>query len=102
MDPDIRIGIDLFDARRHDLCLILPDRFPRRNDLPVQVRQADLVIVDQVKCADAAADKCLADIAADTADAEYCNTRFCELLHIFLPEQKLCSRKLIQHPIPPK
>ena len=91
MYPYIRIGIDLSDALCHDLCLILPDRFPRCDDLPVQVCQADFIIVDQVKCADAAADKRLADIAADTADTEHCNTRCCKLFHIILSEQKLCS-----------
>ena len=63
------------DTLLGDIDLILADRFPGRNDLAVQVRQADLVIVDEVKCADTTACQCLDGLAAHAADAEHSHAR---------------------------
>lgn len=87
----IAVRVDLQNALAHDLDLVLADGFARGNDLPVEVRQTDLVVVDEIKRAHAAAHKRLADIAAHAADAEHGHARTLQLLHGLRAEQKLRS-----------
>ena len=75
----------------HRVHFILADGFARGDDLPVEVRQTDLVVVDKIKRADTAAHKRLADIAAHAADAEHGHARTLQLLHGLRAEQKLRS-----------
>ena len=84
-------GAHVPEALAQDLDLVLADGFARGNDLPVEVRQTDLVVVDKIKRAHAAAHKRLADIAAHAADAEHGHARTLQLLHGLRAEQKLRS-----------
>ena len=95
--PDICLGIDLQHPLGHDFCLVLSHGPARGDDLAVQVGQAHLVVVDQVKRADAASDQCLADITAHAADAEYRHAAIGQPLNGKPSQQELRSRKLIQH-----
>ena len=100
MYADIGLRIDVEHAVAHAVGLILADGLPRGDDLAVDVRQADLVVVNEVKGADAAADKRLAGIAADAADAEDRHTRLVQLFHGLVAKQQFGSRKLIEHSVP--
>ena len=93
----IAVRVDLQNAVAHDLDLVFADGFARGDDLPVEVRQADLVVVDEIERTHAAAHKRLADIAAHAADAEHGHARPLQLLHGLRAEQELRSRKLIEH-----
>ena len=95
MRAHIHIRIDAEHPLLHDINLVFTDCRACRDDLPVEIGQTDLVIIDQVKCPDTAAHKCFTHISADTSDAEYCDSGLRELLHRLRPEQQLCSRKLI-------
>ena len=95
VDIHLYIGIDLLHAVAHHLCLIFSHRFSGGNDLPVQIGQADLIIINQIKASNAAAHKRLADIAADSANAEHCHSCLLQFLHGLFSQQKLCPRKLI-------
>ena len=87
MYPHIRIRIDVQDTLLHDFRLIFSDRLSCGNDLAVQVRQTDLVIVDQVKGAHAAAHQSLTDISAHAADTKYRHSRIRQPFHCILPQQ---------------
>ena len=91
MHAHVAVRVDLQNALAHDLDLVLADGFARGDDLPVEVRQTDLVVVDKIKRADTAAHKRLADIAAHAADAEHGHARTLQLLHGLRAEQKLRS-----------
>ena len=53
----------------HDIYFVFADRLMGSDDLAVDIRQTDLVIVNEIKGADSAAGKGFDDIAADSADA---------------------------------
>ena len=55
------------------------------------------VVIDKIKRADTAAHKRFTDIAAHAADAEHGHMRTLQLFHGLRAEQKLRSRKLIEH-----
>ena len=93
----IAVRVDLQNAVAHDLNLVFADGLACGNDLPVEVRQADLVVIDKIKRADPAAHKRFTDIAAHAADAEHGHMRTLQLFHGLRAEQKLRSRKLIEH-----
>ena len=97
MDAHVAVGVDLQHPLAHDVDLVLADGLARGDDLAVEIRQADLVVVDQIERAHAAADEPLTDIAAHAADAEHGHARTLQLLHGLRTEQKLRSRKLIEH-----
>lgn len=97
MYADIGLRIDVEHAVAHDVGLVLPDGLPRGDDLTVDVRQADLVVVNEVKGADAAADKGLAGIAADAANAEDRHARVLQGLHGRVAEQQFGSGERIEH-----
>ena len=97
MYADIGLRIDVEHTVAHDVGLILADGPPRGDDLAVDVRQADLVVVNEVKGADAAADKRLAGIAADAANAEDRHARVLQGLHGRVAEQQFGSGERIEH-----
>ena len=97
MHADIGLRIDVEHAVAHDVGLILADGLPRGDDLAVDVRQADLVVVNEVKGADAAADKRLAGIAADAANAEDRHARVLQGLHGRVAKQQFGSGERIEH-----
>ena len=83
------------------LYFILTDRLAGSDDLAIDVGQAHLIIVDEVKCADTRARQRFYCVAAYTADAEYRNTRVVQALHALLAKQQLGSRKLIEQVFSP-
>ena len=87
--PDVRVNV--VDALRSHIYLILPYCAAGGDDLAVEIRQADLVVVDQIERAHAAADEPLTDIAAHAADVEHGHARTLQLLHGLRAEQKLRS-----------
>ena len=91
MNGDVHLRIDLQHPLFHHVRLVLAYRLSRGNDLPVQVGQADLVIVDEVKMAHAAPHQSLTDITAHTADTEYSHSGIFQLLHGRFAEEKLGS-----------
>ena len=97
MHCDLYLRVDLRDPFGSDVHLVLTDRFTRGVDLPVDVRQTDLVVVDQIDRADPGPDKRFDRIAADAADAENRHACVPQLLHGFAAEQKLGSGILIEH-----
>ena len=67
------------------------------DDLPVQVGQADFVVVDQVERPDAAARQRFDRIAADAADAEHRDPRMVQALHRLGAKLGLRACKLVNH-----
>ena len=68
-----------------------------RCDLPVDVRRAHHVVVDEVDRAHAAAGECLGAEAAHAPDAEHGHARTCQRVHGFGPEEQLRAREPIGH-----
>ena len=93
MDPGMRI--DLQNTVTHNFYFLFSDRFSGRNDLTVQICQADFIVIDQIKSTDSASCQCFCCITADTAQSENCNSRICQAFHCLFSIKKLCSRKLI-------
>ena len=54
----------------HDIYFVFADRLTGSDDLAVDIRQTDLVIVNEIKGANSAAGKGFDDIAADSANPE--------------------------------
>ena len=71
----------------HDIHLVFADGLPRGNDLTINIRQADLIVIDQVKGSHATARQSLHHITADTADAKDSNSCIVQALHGFLADQ---------------
>ena len=67
------------------------------DDLSVQVGQADLVVIDQVQGAHAAAGQSLHGVAPHAADAEDSHPGFGQGFHSGLSQQQLGSGKFIEH-----
>ena len=67
-NPDRRI--DIQDAIPHDSNLLQPDRTVQGNDLPVEVREGNRILVDQAERADTGAGQGFAHGAAYPADSE--------------------------------
>ena len=82
-DLDLGIWIDIQDPVAHDFRLILSNCLSRRDDLAVDICQADLIIVHQHKGTDSASRQCLRHISADSADSEDRNLRLRKAVHIF-------------------
>ena len=70
MDMYIHIRIDLQHPFFHHIRFIFSYGFSRSNNLTVQIGQAYLIIIDQIKGSDTASHQCLTDISADTADTK--------------------------------
>ena len=71
----------------HDIHLVFTDGLPGSDDLTVNIRQADLIVIDQVKSSHTAACQSLHHITADTSDAEDSNSCAVQALHGFLADQ---------------
>ena len=85
--------VDGENAFPHRLCLFPSDRLRRRVDLPVDVREADEVIIDEDDMADAGACQSFRRIRTDTTYAEHRDRRRGELLHGRIAEQQRRARK---------
>ena len=81
---NLHIWIDVKHPVPHNIGLILSNCAPCRYDLSVEICQAHLVIIYQVKCSDTAPDQCLAYITANSAYSKYRYLRACQLVHGFL------------------
>ena len=62
-----------------------------RNNLTIQIRKTNFVIINQIQCANAAARKRLHRISAYSANAKNCYSGIAKFLHSFCPHQKLRS-----------
>lgn len=71
----------------HDIYFVFADRLMGSDDLAVDIRQTDLVIVNEIKGADTAAGKGFDDIAADSADPEDGDTGVVKTLHGIFAEE---------------
>ena len=100
VDVDHGIGVDLQNAVTGDLDLVLAHGFAGRQNLAVDVGQADLIVIDEVQRTDAAAGQGFDRIAADTADAEHGHPGFVQFFHGLVAKQQFRSRKLIEHSVP--
>ena len=91
------VGVDIVDALFRYIHLILPYRAAGGDDLTVEVGQADLIVIDQIQCAHAAACQCLHRIAAHAADAKHCHPGVVQLFHSLCTQQQLGTGILILH-----
>ena len=94
-DPDV--GVDVVDPLLGHIHFILPHGLAGGDDLAVEVGQADLIVVDEVQRAHAAAGQRLNGIAAHAADAEDGHPAVVQFFHCFLAQQHLGTGILILH-----
>ena len=73
-----------------DVYFIFADRLHSSQYLPVEVGQADLVVIDQIKRADPGTGKCLHCISADSANTEHSNAAGSKIAHCFFSIKELC------------
>ena len=85
----------------HGLGLVHPDGLPGGNDLAVQISDTDLVAIDQLESADAAARQSLRHIAADSPDAENGHFTALKFLHRIGTQKDLRAQELVLHVPPP-
>ena len=65
--------------------------------MPIEVGQTDLIVIDQIQCAHAAACQRLHRVAAHTADAKHCHPGVVQLFHSLCTQQQLGAGILILH-----
>ena len=87
--------IDVKNPLLHHVYFIFSNAASCRNNLTVDIGQADFIVVHQHKMADTASCQRLHGIAAHAADTENGNGRIRQKIHALLTQQKLCSGKLI-------
>ena len=83
MHDDFRLRINGQDPFFHHIHFVPAQRSVGRNDLPVQVREADHIVIHQFQMADAAAGQGFRHVAAHSPDAENADTGGSQLFHIF-------------------
>ena len=81
MNPHIDIRIDIKHTFFHYFGFIFSYRFSRCDNLAVQIGQAYLVIIDQIKRSHTTPHKCFADIASDAANTKDSHSGMSEFLH---------------------
>ena len=82
-DLHLSVRVDFQDPVTHDLRLVLSDGLSRRDDLAVDVREADLIVIHQHKRADSAPRQRFSHISADSADTKDRHLCLRETVHIF-------------------
>lgn len=87
MSYHLCLRIDQMNPLLHDIYFVFADRLMGSDDLAVDIRQTDLVIVNEIKGADSAAGKGFDDIAADSADPEDGDTGVVKTLHGIFAEE---------------
>ena len=97
MDLYICVRIDIQNPLLHHFRFIFSDCLMGRDDLTVQICQAHLIVIDQIKCTNPASCQRLADITTHASDSKHGNAGIMQLLHCIFSKQQLCSRKLCQH-----
>ena len=95
MDDAVRV--DVMDALRHHLGFIAPDALVGGDDLTVDVREADGIVIHEVDRADTGAREGLGCETADATDTEDDDAGLLQNLHGFRSQQETGSRKLIWH-----
>ena len=85
------VRVDIMDALFRHIHLVFAHRFAGGQDLAVQVGQADLVVINQVQRANAAACQCFHRIASNTANAKHGHTGVVQTLHCLFAKQQLRS-----------
>jgi len=86
---DNRGRVNVRDTVPCGVDLVSADGFMRRDNLPVQVCQADFIVVEKVQRPDAASCQGFDSIPADAADAENGDARPKQLFHPVFAEKKL-------------
>ena len=81
--------------------LVLAHRLAGSDDLPVEVGQADLIVIDEIQRAHAAACQRLDRVAAHAADAEHRHAGIVKLCHRVRAQQQLRAGILILHFVSP-
>ena len=66
------------------------------DDLPIQIRNVDHILIHNVDLPDARAHQCFADIAADAAHAEHQHLRSMQALQSLRADQPARTLKLIR------
>ena len=77
----VAMGVDGADPCRHDVGLILADRFGGGHYLPVDVGKANDVVVHEVDGAHAAAGQAFGSVSAHATHAEHGDPRVGERIH---------------------
>ncbi len=95
----LAVRVDFQNTFPHHIGFVFSHRLPGGNQLPVQIGQADQIIVHQINGAHAGTHQRLHSEAADTADTEHNDSGLLQLFHGLLPQQQLGSGKLIQHDV---
>ena len=80
---------------RSSIYFILADGAPQGKQLPIQVRNTNFIIINQIQRTNAAACQRFYRITANTADAKHSNPALLKMLHDSFPIEQFCSRKLI-------
>ena len=66
--------VDVQHSLLHHICFILSNSLSRSNNLTVQIRQAHLIIINQIKMTDSASYKSLTHISTDSANTKHCDS----------------------------
>ena len=90
-------AVDVMDTCLGNVDLVLTDGGDERIDLPVDIGEADAVVVKEVYLADTAARQHFHHISSDASDAEDGYTRAAERVDGGLAKKQLCTGKLILH-----
>ena len=85
MDHGIRV--DLQNPLFCHVYFIFSDGFASCNDLSVQIRQTNFIVIDQVKGSNAASGKRFYRIPADAANAKHSNSCIFQTFHSVFPQQ---------------
>ena len=93
----LAVRIDFQNPLPHHIRLVFSHGLPGGDQLPVQIGQADQIIVHQIDGTHTGAHQRLHGEAAHTADTEHDDPGLLQLFHGLLPQQQLGSGKLIQH-----
>ena len=78
------LRIDVQHTLFHHINLVFPYCFSRSYDLPVQIREAYLVIIHEIKCSYSTTDQSLAYISSHAPYTEYRYFLFLKCFHSFL------------------
>lgn len=97
---DFAAGVYVEQAFLHGIYFIHADGFPGCDYLAVYIRQAHLVVVDDIDGAQSAAHERFADVAAYAAAAKHDNVGFLQRFNAVAAKCQTGAGKLIEHGIP--
>ena len=90
-------AVDVMDTSLGHVDLMLADRGDERIDLPVDIGEADTVVVEEVEFANSAACQYFHHITTDATNAKDGYTGAAERVNGGLAKKQLCTGKLILH-----